>query len=204
VSEALALYETGLTLARPSEQSTREVSPATTSADAAELGSIVRAHDQALQAAALRLCRNASDARDLVQDTYLKALSVFERHDRTRNTRAWLLTIMKNLAIDRFRRREPEQGLGHDEIRELPAPPPADPAPRWASITTEQFRAAVDSLDEEFRVVFRLHTVEKKSYAAIAALLGIARPTVGTRLMRARSKLERLLHPHLAEEGAEP
>lgn len=205
MAQACARWSEGLTLERPRAKA-KVLSPATKTGSAAELAGIVREHDEALQAAALRLCRRPADARDLVQDTYLRALSIIDRHDPSRNTRAWLITILKNIYIDRFRqrsRREDAPGVHLVEVAELAAPEEAAPEPRWASITDEQFREAVSSLDEGFRAVFLLHTKEKKSYAEIALLLGIAKPTVGTRLMRARSKLAELLQPHLAREEAE-
>ena len=73
-------------------------------------------------------------------------------------------------------------------------------APVWTRVSNEQVAAALNELGSDFRRVYELHVLGR-SYDEIAAELHIAKPTVGTRLIRARRKLkEALLH----DLGAEP
>jgi RNA polymerase sigma-70 factor (ECF subfamily) len=162
-----------------------------------------RTHEPMLFAMAVKLTGNHADARDLVQDAFVRALKAYDTLPAGSNERGWIVTILHNLFIDqcRKRRREP---LTQD-VHETPvaAPDPAPPAPAWLDITPEQLNAALSRLGEEFRVVYVLHTVENKSYKEIAAQLDIPVATVGTRLIRARRKLKTLLAPQLAEEAGD-
>lgn len=147
----------------------------------------VREHEDALLAIARRLCRNADDARDLVHDTYERALRNWDRYGEQGNARAWLVAIMHNLFVDQCRkqrRRPPSQDL---ESIELAQPEPAPPA-KWTRLDETQVARALATLASEFRRVYELHA-QGRSYDEIATELNIAKATVGTRLLRARQKL---------------
>jgi RNA polymerase sigma-70 factor (ECF subfamily) len=154
-------------------------------------------HRAALRTLALTLCKNSDGADDLVQDTLVRALGSF-RAGEIANVRGWLFAVLHNLFIDQCRR-------GRNASAPLPAnivAPVEEPAtnPAWATITSEELAVAVSKLDEEFRVVFQLFEVERRSYDEIAARLRIPKATVGTRLVRARRKLRDAL---LARGGQE-
>ncbi len=151
-------------------------------------------HTPQLRAIAMRLCGNAADAADLVQDAFERAFRNYDKLEPGTNPRAWVVTIMHNLFIDRCRRgrREPLR-VDVDDVP-LAAPEPTSEAePAWAKLTAEDLRRALERLDPDFRDVYRLHALENRSYKEIALQLGIPAATVGTRLLRARDKLRRLL-----------
>lgn len=154
----------------------------------------VRIHEPILRRLAARLCRSDADARDLVQDTYERALRAWDRLPEDANVRAWLITILNNLFLDRCRRarRAPRvEGSGPTRTLDVPSPEVTAPEP-WANVTGEEVRAAVAQLDDEFRRAYDLH-LAGKSYRDIAAELGVPTSTVGTRLLRARLKLKQIL-----------
>ena len=162
----------------------------------------VRAHELDLTLLAEQLGSGKADARDLVQDTFERALRAWDRLPADSNVRGWLVTILHNLFIDRCRRagRAPTTPI-QDELQ---APPPVDAAPpAWADVTPEQLRAALSELDGEFRRAYELHALEGWSYRRIADELGIPMNTVGTRLLRARRKLRAILLRTLRTEAAE-
>jgi RNA polymerase sigma-70 factor (ECF subfamily) len=163
-----------------------------------------RTHEPMLYAMALKLCANSADARDLVQDTFERALKAWDGLPEGSNERGWVVTILHNLFIDRCRkrRREPRTEDVHETPVATPEAPP--PAPAWLDITPEQLRGALGQLGEEFRTVYQMHAVDGRSYKEIAATLGIPMATVGTRLIRARKKLRTLLLPHVPTVGGEP
>jgi len=152
----------------------------------------LRENQPFLRALALRLCRNAEEAGDLVQDTCERAL----RHVHSGlpdAPRAWLATIMHNLFIDRCRARIRQPARESMEAA-LAAPAlPQEPEPSWSRLTVEDVRDALAQLDPEFREVYRMQAFERRSYSDIAAALGIEPATVGTRLHRARKKLREIL-----------
>jgi RNA polymerase sigma-70 factor (ECF subfamily) len=156
------------------------------------LDALVREHQSALHAFALKLCGDANDARDLVQDTFERALRADATQAPRSNDRAWLFTVLHHLFIDRYRRRAREPRLASlDDVDVAAAEPVAPPA--WADVTLEQVQAAMAELDPEFRDVYRMHALEGLGYADIAARLGAPVSTVGTRIMRARRKLRAIL-----------
>lgn len=147
-----------------------------------------------LLARARKLCRNDQDARDLVQATAVRVLERSDRFTPGEHGRGWLATVLSNLFIDRCRResrRRPVEALEPDQIA---APVDDDaPEPRWSRVTPAELRAALDRLDPPSRQVFELFELEQRSYIEIAERLGIAKNTVGTRLIRARAKLKKML-----------
>ena len=151
----------------------------------------VREIEPVLVGLARRLTGNASDADDLVQETYVRALKAWDRYDDRGNLRSWLASILHNLFIDRCRKAKRAPRAEKIDELEVPMPEPVAP-PTWAQVTPEQVRAALDAIGDDFRRVYELHTAGR-SYDQIAADLGIAKNTVGTRLLRARKKLKEIL-----------
>jgi RNA polymerase sigma-70 factor (ECF subfamily) len=149
-------------------------------------------YEPVLYARAMRLVRSRSDALDLVQDTYERALRGKASFTLGTNLRHWLMTIMYNLFLDRCRRlaREPRSYSLDDH--EVASPEPYVPE-AWETITQDQIHAALADLERPFREVYELRLLENCSYDEIADKLTIPRSTVGTRLMRARSKLRQTL-----------
>ena len=178
--------------------------PATVALDGPWFTSFVREHEAALHATALRLCGNSTDARDLVQDTLEKGLRNLARFQPGTNGRAWLLTILNRLFIDRCRsrKREPRADVSTETLEDQVAQPEREDAPAWASLGPEALHGALERLPEEFRTVYRLHALEGRSYQEIAQSLGIPKATVGTRLIRARRRLKDLLLPPTSGQDA--
>ncbi len=133
------------------------------------------------------------DAEDLVQDTLVRAFRGIDRFDGA-HPRAWLLTILRNTNVNSHRRRRPDLlDPDADLDRYRPAFGVAA-APNPESIVTdrvlgEELRAAVEALDDRFRVVLLLVDVDELTYAEAARVLGIPVGTVVSRLSRARHRV---------------
>jgi RNA polymerase sigma-70 factor (ECF subfamily) len=157
-------------------------------------------HHASLEAFAMKLCRNQSDARDLLQDTFERAFKALQGGETIVHARSWLFTVMQNLYFERRRRerRRPE-AESVDVATEVAAPRPERPPPAWLDLTRADLETAVAKLEPEFGAVYRLHALEGRSYQEIAAALAIPTNTVGTRLLRARKKLRELLAHALPE-----
>ena len=165
------------------------------------LGAAFRDAEPFLRALAIRLCRHPSDASDLVQDTFERALR-FCNEDEVRNPRAWLASILHNLFVDRCRALARRPGVESLDERHLacPSEPADEPRPAWSKTTLADLRAALDVIEPDFRRVYEMHVFEQRSYEEIAASLKIQRVTVGTRLNRARHRLRAVLCARLGEE----
>jgi RNA polymerase sigma-70 factor, ECF subfamily len=156
---------------------------------------LVTDHASVLRAVALRLSKNATEAEDLVQDTLERALGALDQFQRGTNERAWLLSILHHLFIDRCRRLAREGTVVELVAEALPAPV-TEEEPRWARVSQAEVDTAVGQLAPGFRDTWQRHA-EGQSYEEISAALAIPRTTVGTRLLRARKKLRVLLFPEV-------
>ena len=162
------------------------------------------------------LCRNESDAEDLLQDTLLNAFRKFHQFQPGTNMKAWLFRIARNAHIDRARRkkREPESS----ELKDVAASPknPAEGVEkelsRWMALTSEKENALfelfgdevnrfLNELPVEFRLALVLCDVEGLSYQEIGESLECPVGTVRSRISRARSHLREKLQDYAAEQG---
>jgi RNA polymerase sigma-70 factor, ECF subfamily len=146
------------------------------------------------------LTGKASDAEDLVQETYLRAYRYFDSFQGG-DMRVWLLTILRNSFATWARE---HRGGRINYVAELPAEDLASPhAPLWASPASDpdaiissradgrQLNAVMERLPPDFREVLLLREVEELSYREIAEITGVPVGTVMSRLARARAALRR-------------
>ena len=151
------------------------------------------AHVDELYGLARHLCGNTSDAEDLVQDTYARALAGAARFEEGSNLRAWLFRILRNCFIDQARRRNIVLEIPDDAID-------ARVSETWDATSLEQLRyitadevaRAIASLPIEFRFVVYLD-IEGFSEAESADILRCAPGTVKSRLSRAKARLRTAL-----------
>src|SRR5262249_34370772 len=136
---------------------------------------------------------NATDAEDLVQDTYKRALAGAARFEEGSNLRAWLFRILRNCFIDHARRRKIVLEIPDDTIDAMTSD-------TWDAAALEQLRyltagdvaRAIEALPIEFRFVVYLD-VEGFSEAEIADIVRCPPGTVKSRLSRAKSRLRAAL-----------
>ena len=146
-------------------------------------------HLRALYGTAYRMTRNAHDAEDLVQETYLRAYRGFDGYEPGTNIRAWLHTILSRVRADYFRRvgRSPQ-------TVELLGEGPSVPPPQDALATgREDVERALADLPEVFRTAVVLRDVQELSYDEIARALDVPIGTVMSRIHRGRALLRAAL-----------
>ena len=146
-------------------------------------------HMKVLYGTAYRLTRNAADAEDLVQETYLRAFRAFHLYAPGTNIRAWLFTILHRARADHYRKaaRSPRTA---ELIGDGPAvSPPQDRLARGQ----EEVQRALDSLPEGFRAAVILRDVQDFSYEEIAQILAIPIGTVMPRIHRGRALMRQRL-----------
>ena len=167
----------------------------------------------ALYGAALRLTRNAAEAEDLVQDSYVRAYRFWHTFKSGTSVRAWLFTILRNTFINRYHRSNrtraartdleaqlpalgPEAAVGHPSSR-VPTPDAA----LAARITRERIMTALESVPEDYRMAVILADLEGLAYKEIAEVMDCPIGTVMSRIYRGRRLLHKLLHDHAVELG---
>jgi RNA polymerase sigma-70 factor, ECF subfamily len=136
------------------------------------------------------LAKDASEAEDLVQETYVKALRGFESFARGTNFRAWMYRILRNTFLTSKSGLRAQVSID-DEDFDVAA---ADPEPHLIMrIDHGAVRRAIDELPLVFREVLLLADVEEMSYREIAEALSVPIGTVTSRLLRARRKVREAL-----------
>lgn len=145
----------------------------------------------ALRRYARALLRDASAADDLVQDCLERAVAHWHRRRRDGSPRAWLFTILHNLAMSRLR--AGSRRGGHVELKEA-GPAAVSIAPVQESPRHQRdILAALDRLPEDQRQTLLLISLEEMSYADAARILDVPIGTVMSRLSRARARLRAML-----------
>jgi RNA polymerase sigma-70 factor (ECF subfamily) len=138
------------------------------------------------------LTRNAHDAEDVVQESYLKALRAFPGF-RGGDSRPWFLTIVRNTSFTWLR--DNRSRAGHTEYHEE-LHVSGGTTPEAESLGNERARAVercVQKLPSDFREVIVLREMEELRYQEIAEITGVPRGTVMSRLSRARTRLAECL-----------
>ena len=154
-------------------------------------------HFDALYGFAMVLTRDPTEAEDLVQETYLRAVGAFDRLVPDSNPKNWLLTIMRNTWLNQLRQKG--SGLveldsneeGSAEWLDRAADDPYAVMAR--KIRLEELGAAIASLPPVYRQVVVLRDIEGLSYRQIADILGCPVGTVMSRLGRGRNRLRLML-----------
>jgi RNA polymerase sigma factor (sigma-70 family) len=135
------------------------------------------------------LVHNKSNAEDLVQETYLKALRSFELFQPGTNFRAWMFRILRNTFLSSRSTLGQRMTVELDSDDDAPVFPAISANPESLLIESSQenaVRSAIEQLPVNFREVLLLCDVEDASYREISEILSIPIGTVMSRLARAR------------------
>jgi len=158
---------------------------------------------------AYRLTYDEDDAKDLVQETYLKAFRFIDSFQRGTNAKAWLFRILKNSFINDFRKKSKQPAkVDYQEVETYYNSEGVD-----ESITTDlrveavqdmigdEVSNALNSLAVDFRTVIILCDLEGFTYEEMAKILDIPIGTVRSRLHRARNLLKDKLKSYADSMG---
>ena len=169
-----------------------------------------------LYSAAMRMTRNAADAEDLVQETYLKAFNAYERFETGTNLKAWMYRILTNSYINAYRKkqRRPDES-DIDDIEDLylyRRLGGAESAVLSRSAEDEllemfgedEVKLALEDLPEHYRMPILLADVEGFAYKEIAEILDVPIGTVMSRLHRGRKQLQKRLYSFAEEHRLLP
>jgi len=148
---------------------------------------------------ALRIVRDRAEAEDVLHDAFVAVGDRAGQYSRDRGTvGAWLVTLVRNLSIDRTRRRDRRGNLARDVIAHEPVAKVADPEELTAAAgTREKVRRALASLPDVQRITLEVAFFEGLSYPEIAEREGVPLGTIKSRAARAIMSLREAL----AREG---
>ncbi|MFN8140085.1 MAG: sigma-70 family RNA polymerase sigma factor [Fimbriimonadales bacterium] len=158
---------------------------------------LVERHYRVIYSHAYRMMRNADDAADATQVTFVKAHRSLKEFDQNRPLRPWLLRICTNACTDIARGRN----RGLDPIDKYAYKLESDERPEQDAERSEigdQVRQAVERLPEKYRRIIVLRHYEHLEVEEIADRLGAPEGTVKSWLFRARAILKKDLQPTMA------
>ena len=146
--------------------------------------------EDSLERFALSLTSDRDEAKDLLQETYLKALTYRDKFQEFTNLKAWAYTIMKNTFINNYRKAVRENTtvdntkdlyyLNNSKESQLIKPD--------SEFSYKEISKAIEALDDEFKIPFKMHT-EGFKYKEIADKLDLKIGTVKSRIFFTRKKL---------------
>ncbi len=171
---------------------------------------LVERHQRRAYSIALGLVRDPNDAREIVQEAFLRVYRGLGAFQGTSSFFTWLYRIVTNLAIDLIRKpgrkdAELNEGQAVDENTDFPLVSRIDGADPLNVMRRREIaariQAALDALPDYHRGVILMREVEGMSYEEMAQAMGVSKGTIMSRLFHARQKLQRALADCYAEEG---
>jgi RNA polymerase sigma-70 factor, ECF subfamily len=173
--------------------------------DSEAFRALVERHSRAVFRLAHRMTGNASDAEDVVQDTFLKAYKQLSRFESRANFGTWLHRIAVNCSIDLIRAR-PHRESGHDvaDLEQFGAGEAAEagrPSPERLMLSAEvqaRITDAMSGLSQMERAAFVLRHFEGQSIDEISHSLGLKTNATKHSIFRAVKKMRHALEPLVA------
>lgn len=178
--------------------------------DSEAFRALVERHSRAVFRLAHRMTGNASDAEDVVQETFLKAYRQLSRFESRANFGTWVHRIAVNCSIDLIRAR-PHREAGHDaadleQFGAVETAEPGRPSPERLMLSTEvqgRISDAMTSLSKMERAAFVLRHFEGQSIDEISRALGLKTNATKHSIFRAVKKMRQALEPFVAQPDDE-
>lgn len=158
---------------------------------------------------AFRLTFDEDDAKDLVQDTYMKAFRFINSFEQGTNAKAWLFRILKNSFINEYRKKSKQPAkVDYQEVETFYNSDDVDyqsttdlRAESVKDMLGDEISNALNALAVDFRTVIILADLEGFTYEEMAKILDIPIGTVRSRLHRARNLLKDQLKEYAQSMG---
>lgn len=143
---------------------------------------------------AFSLTLNREEAEDLLQDTTLKVLDNQEKYTDNTNFKGWVLTIMKNIFINNYRKIVRNQTVidKSEDLHHLNLPQNSGFESPESFYSVGEIRNSIDSFADEYRIPFSMH-VQGFKYEEIAEKMKLPIGTVKSRIFLARKRLQEQL-----------
>jgi RNA polymerase sigma-70 factor (ECF subfamily) len=172
---------------------------------------LVKRYDQKLYNFSLRMCRDHSDAEDMVQETFLNVFRYLKDFRYETKFKNWLYKVAASTCIKKRRKSKfaPEKELSLDEFRPSDEAEPPDKTPQWAlmpldKLLNEELAGVINrgvlAIPKKYRMVIVLRDIEGFSTAETAQILSLSATNVKVRLHRARLHLRDKLKGYYENE----
>lgn len=165
-------------------------------------------HINALYNFAYYLCNNEEQAKDLLQETYLKAFKYISYYELNTNAKAWLIRILKNTFINEYRKESKKPNhvsfedfyTGEDD-HEMESSMVDLRQEYFQGLIGDEVTNALNALPVDYRLILLLCDVEGFKYDEIAKIIDIPVGTVRSRLHRARNMMLEKLRDYAQKKG---
>ena len=158
---------------------------------------LVKRYEHKLYNFSLRMCRNPSDAEDMIQDTFLNVFKYLKNFRYETKFKNWLYKVAASTCIKKRRKSKfaPDKELSLDEFLPNDEAEKPDNIPEWAMLPLDKLlndelsgviNKTIQALPEKYRVVIILRDIEGFSTAETAQILNLSPANVKVRLHRAR------------------
>ncbi len=182
------------------------------SGDQDEITKMVQLYSDSVYRVALRMLSSSTEAEDVLQETFIKAIKSIGSFEGRSSLSTWLYRIAVNEALMVIRKRKPEVALVNDENDEEDNGISVSQIVDWCCLPESEFLSnetreildqAIHKLPENLRTVFILRDVEGLSILETAEALNLTETNVKTRLLRARMRLREELSAYFGEKLVE-
>lgn len=170
------------------------------------VGKLLEEYAPTIHRFALRMCRDAEDARDVVQETMLAAARGLGEFRGDASLSTWLFTIARSFCIKtrRLRTGQPDRllSLESEDVEPMRSGAAAPDEAAGDRELGRALEAAIDALEPMYREVLLLRDVEGLTAPEVASVLGIGVDAVKSRLHRARMAVRERIAPLLRVESS--
>jgi RNA polymerase sigma-70 factor (ECF subfamily) len=148
-----------------------------------------------------RYARNKEEAKDLLQDGFIKVFDKIERFNFKGSLEGWVRRIMVNHAIDHYRKNKNKFSMS-ETLVEAENIPEHEEGENWAKeVQAKTLLAFVQKLSPVYRTVFNLYVLDDYSHAEIAEELGISEGTSKSNLAKAKQNLRNMILEYRKNEA---
>jgi RNA polymerase sigma-70 factor, ECF subfamily len=165
--------------------------------EAPDVAALFQAYRDRIYCHILRMVREATEAEDLTQETFLRAHRRLYLLRHPEAVGSWLYRIATHVCLDRLRQRKPQDSLEEEKTaNRVDATVRARPSPaeiverRQTSLCVQR---CLDYLPDDYRAVILMYEIHALTAPEIASLLGLRLSTVKMRLHRARRMLQQIM-----------
>jgi RNA polymerase sigma-70 factor (ECF subfamily) len=178
--------------------------------DKSAMAELLRAHGSKLYGVTLQITRNETDAEEAMQDALVNIWNKIGAFEGRSAFTSWMYRVATNAALMKRRKNKrherdislDDDGPDHDQHGlQVPDPGHGPATTLEHNELGQRVRAAIDDLDEPYRMTVILADVDELSMDEIARRMNVTVPAVKSRLHRGRLALRKVLAPHLGAAG---
>jgi len=168
-----------------------------TEGDAASFGLLVKAHQGYAFALAFRMLADEDEARDVVQESFIRVWKSIRRYDPSQKFTTWLYAIVSRVCLDKLRSRSRSNRLFHRGSDGSFDDGPRDSSDPEKTYSNRELAQLISQLSEDLtptqRLVFTLRDLQECTIAEVSAITGLSEGSIKTNLSYARRRIRNVL-----------